>query len=105
MVGAGNQSPKLRGLFSSFTANDPQLQRRRSTASARWRSGCRSSEITSAMQIFLGSQYVNDFEFNNRAYRVYVQADQHVPRRARRRCKQLYVRDATRADDAARAAW
>ena len=28
------------------------------------------------MQIFLGSQYVNDFEFNNRAYRVYVQADQ-----------------------------
>ena len=24
--GAGNQSPKLRGLFSAFTANDPQLQ-------------------------------------------------------------------------------
>ena len=26
--------------------------------------------------MFLGSQYVNDFDFNNRAYRVYVQADQ-----------------------------
>jgi HAE1 family hydrophobic/amphiphilic exporter-1 len=32
-------------------------------------------EITSAMQTYLGSAYVNDFDFNNRAYRVYVQAD------------------------------
>ncbi len=24
----------------------------------------------------MGSQYVNDFDFNNRSYRVYVQADQ-----------------------------
>src|SRR5205823_8012501 len=28
-----------------------------------------------AMQILLGSSYVNDFDFNNRSYRVYVQAD------------------------------
>ena len=34
------------------------------------------SEVTDALQVFLGSQYVNDFDFNNRAYRVYVQADQ-----------------------------
>src|SRR3970282_139213 len=33
------------------------------------------NEITDAMQIYLGSAYVNDFDFNNRAYRVYVQAD------------------------------
>ena len=33
-------------------------------------------EVTDALQVFLGSQYVNDFDFNNRAYRVYVQADQ-----------------------------
>ena len=33
------------------------------------------SEITSALQIYNGSAYVNDFDFNNRAYRVYVQAD------------------------------
>ncbi len=31
--------------------------------------------MTSALQIYLGSAYVNDFDFNNRAYRVYVQAD------------------------------
>jgi hydrophobic/amphiphilic exporter-1 (mainly G- bacteria), HAE1 family len=28
------------------------------------------------MQVLLGSTYVNDFDFNNRSYRVYVQADQ-----------------------------
>ena len=50
--------------------------RSRSIASGRWRWACRSSRSRSALQIFLGSQYVNDFEFNNRAYRVYVQADQ-----------------------------
>ncbi|HEY0874673.1 MAG TPA: multidrug efflux RND transporter permease subunit [Vicinamibacterales bacterium] len=75
VAAAGNGSPKLRGLFSSFTANDPQLQvtidRQRALAL-----GLPLNEITSAMQIFLGSQYVNDFELNNRAYRVYVQADQ-----------------------------
>jgi len=49
------------------------------------------SEITSAMQIFLGSQYVNDFEFNNRAYRVYVQADQRY-RSDPQALKQLYAR-------------
>jgi HAE1 family hydrophobic/amphiphilic exporter-1 len=76
IAGAGNQSPKLRpGLFSPFTANDPQLQvtidRQRALAI-----GLPLAEVTNALQIFLGSQYVNDFEFNNRAYRVYVQADQ-----------------------------
>src|SRR5205823_2528055 len=75
IVGAGNRSGTLRGLFSAFTANDPQLQvtidRQRALAL-----GLPLGEITNAMQIFLGSQYVNDFEFNNRAYRVYVQADQ-----------------------------
>ena len=93
VAGAGNQSPKLRGLFSPFTANDPQLQvtinRQRALAL-----GLPLSEITSAMQIFLGSQYVNDFEFNNRAYRVYVQADQQY-RSTPQALKQLYARNRT----------
>jgi len=93
VIAAGNQSPKLRGLFSSFTANDPQIQvtidRQRALAL-----GLPLSEITSAMQIFLGSQYVNDFEFNNRAYRVYVQADQRF-RSNPQALKQLYARSRT----------
>ena len=90
VAAAGNQSPKLRGLFSPFTANDPQLQvtidRQRALAL-----GLPLNEITSAMQIFLGSQYVNDFEFNNRAYRVYVQADQKF-RSTPQNLKQFYAR-------------
>jgi HAE1 family hydrophobic/amphiphilic exporter-1 len=74
MVAAGNSSPGLAGLYSSFTTNDPQLiveiDRERALAL-----GVPLSEITSALQIYLGSEYVNDFDFNNRAYRVYVQAD------------------------------
>ncbi len=74
LIGASQQSPVVRGLFSGFTANDPQLavdiDRDRAQSL-----GLPMSEITSAMQIYLGSAYVNDFDFNNRAYRVYVQAD------------------------------
>jgi HAE1 family hydrophobic/amphiphilic exporter-1 len=92
---AGSQSQLVRGLFSSFTANDPQLQvtidRQRALAL-----GLPLNEITSAMQIFLGSQYVNDFEFNNRAYRVYVQADQRF-RSNPQAMRQLYAR--TRGGD------
>ncbi len=75
MTIAGNQSPQLGGLFTSFTVDDPQLtvQIDRDRALAL---GLPVNEVTSALQIYLGSQYVNDFDFNNRAYRVYVQADQ-----------------------------
>jgi HAE1 family hydrophobic/amphiphilic exporter-1 len=87
---AGAQSPRVRGLFSPFTVNDPQLQvtidRQRALAL-----GLPLNEITSAMQILLGSQYVNDFEFNNRAYRVYVQADQRF-RSNPQALRQLYAR-------------
>jgi HAE1 family hydrophobic/amphiphilic exporter-1 len=34
------------------------------------------SQITTTLGVFMGSQYVNDFDYNNRTYRVYVQADQ-----------------------------
>ncbi len=90
LVTAGNRSGVLRGLFSPFTANDPQLlvsiDRERALAL-----GLPLDEITNAMQVFLGSQYVNDFEFNNRAYRVYVQADQQF-RASPRALKELYAR-------------
>jgi HAE1 family hydrophobic/amphiphilic exporter-1 len=93
LVGAGNRSPQLRGLFSPFTANDPQLQvtidRQRALAL-----GLPLDEVTNALQVFLGSQYVNDFEFNNRAYRVYVQADEEF-RSSPQALKELYARTRT----------
>jgi hydrophobic/amphiphilic exporter-1 (mainly G- bacteria), HAE1 family len=74
LIGQSAQSQRVTGLFSSFTANDPQLMVDIDRDKAR-SLGLPINEITSAMQIYLGSAYVNDFDFNNRAYRVYVQAD------------------------------
>ena len=74
MMGAGNQDPKLRGVFSAFTANDPQivLEVDRDKAKAL---GVSLDEVFSTLQIYMGSAYVNDFVFGTRTYRVYVQAD------------------------------
>jgi HAE1 family hydrophobic/amphiphilic exporter-1 len=74
LIGAASKSGEVVGLFSSFRANDPQLvvdidrERARSL-------DLPLREVTDALSVFLGSIYVNDFDFNNRAYRVYVQAD------------------------------
>jgi HAE1 family hydrophobic/amphiphilic exporter-1 len=74
LIAAAQQSRIVTGMFSGFTANDPQLSVDIDREKAR-SLGLPIGEITSAMQIYLGSSYVNDFDFNNRAYRVYVQAD------------------------------
>ena len=42
----------------------------------------------------MGSSYVNDFDFNNRSYRVYVQADEQFRRNAQD-LRQYYVRSNT----------
>lgn len=71
----GNQGNILTGIFSSFTVNDPQLR----VTVDRYKAkslNVNLQELFSTMQVYLGSQYVNDFDFLNRIYRVYVQADQ-----------------------------
>jgi HAE1 family hydrophobic/amphiphilic exporter-1 len=65
---------RVTGLFSGFRASDPQLVVEIDRARAR-ALGVPLREVTDALQVFLGSQYVNDFDFGDRAYRVYVQAD------------------------------
>ena len=91
MVGA-TRAPgaKLTGLYSPFTANDPQIavtvDREKAKAI-----GVPFSQITAAMSTFMGSSYVNDFDFNNRSYRVYVQADAQF-RRTAADLRQYYVR-------------
>ncbi len=71
----------LTALNTTFTANDPQLQVTIDRQKAETM-GVPLSQITTAMATFMGSSYVNDFDFNNRSYRVYVQADQVFRRNA-----------------------
>src|SRR5262249_43610894 len=86
----GSQRKELTGLFSSFTARDPQFVVEIDREKAK-SLNVPFSQITSALQIFMGSEYVNDFDFNNRSYRVFVQADE--PFRSRPRdLRQYYVR-------------
>jgi HAE1 family hydrophobic/amphiphilic exporter-1 len=85
-----NQSGQVVGLFSSFRANDPQLVVDIDRDKAR-SLNVPLHEVTDALAVFLGSAYVNDFDFNNRAYRVYVQADQQY-RSDPKDLRQLYAR-------------
>jgi hydrophobic/amphiphilic exporter-1 (mainly G- bacteria), HAE1 family len=74
IVNAGRGVKQLTGLFTQFSANDPQVLVTvdRDKAKAL---GISLSQISSTLNVFMGSEYVNDFDFNNRTYRVYVQAD------------------------------
>ncbi len=89
-MGAARQRKELTGLFSSFSAREPQflidVDREKAKSI-----GVSFTSISSALQVFMGSQYVNDFDFNNRSYRVYVQADQQY-RMNPADLKQFYVR-------------
>jgi HAE1 family hydrophobic/amphiphilic exporter-1 len=74
-VGASKARKDLTGLLTTFSANDPQelvtIDREKAKTM-----NIPLSQITNALSVFMGSQYVNDFDYNNRTYRVYAQADQ-----------------------------
>lgn len=74
LIGQGNAGGKLTGLFTSFTANDPQYLVKIDREKAKSLQ-VPFTQITNALQVYMGSVYVNDFDFNNRSYRVYVQAE------------------------------
>jgi HAE1 family hydrophobic/amphiphilic exporter-1 len=74
LVRAGNARKDLTGLFTSYTANDPQFLVTIDRAKAK-SLHVPLQQITDTLSVYMGSSYVNDFDFNNRSYRVYVQAE------------------------------
>jgi HAE1 family hydrophobic/amphiphilic exporter-1 len=80
----------LVGLYTPFTANDPQylvtIDREKAKSLH-----VPLLQITDTLGVYMGSAYVNDFDFNNRSYRVYVQADKQFRSEAQD-MKQFYVR-------------
>ena len=84
------QRKDLVGLYTPFTANDPQyvvtIDREKAKSLH-----IPLSQITDTLGVYMGSSYVNDFDFNNRSYRVYVQADKQF-RSTAQDMKQFYVR-------------
>ena len=90
LLGAANQSPNLQAVFSTYAANTPQLlvEVDRNKAKALQ---VPIDDIFNTLQTYLGSRYVNDFNLEQRTYRVYVQADQQF-RSNPQAIDQLYVR-------------
>ena len=93
LVAQGNGSKDMAGLFTSFTANDPQYLVRIDREKAKSLQ-VPLTQITNTLQTYMGSVYVNDFDFNNRSYRVYVQADSKF-RSESKDIGQYYVRSDT----------
>ena len=75
IVNTSHTSKDLTGLITTFSANDPQelvtIDRQKAKAM-----NVSLSQITTTLGVFMGSEYINDFDYNNRTYRVFVQADQ-----------------------------
>ncbi len=92
LVSRASQTPELQGVFSTYTANAPQLMIEvdRDRAEALQVS---VDDIFNTLQIFLGSRYINDFNAFTRTYRVYAQADRQF-RSNPEDVGKLYVRSA-----------
>jgi len=90
LVIAANQDPTLMRVFSTYTANTPQifvnLDRTRAATLK-----VPVSRVFSTLQAQLGSGYVNDFNLYGRVYQVKVQADAPY-RNTLEDINQLYVR-------------
>jgi HAE1 family hydrophobic/amphiphilic exporter-1 len=74
LIARAAKNPELRGVYTTFSASTPllDLDVDRQKAKAL---GVPVDQVFSTLQLFMGSQYVNDFNYANRTYRVYVQAD------------------------------
>jgi hydrophobic/amphiphilic exporter-1 (mainly G- bacteria), HAE1 family len=93
LLDRANKAPELENVFTTFSANAPQtiveVDRDRARALQ-----VPISDVFRTLQIYLGSQYVNDFNAFTRTYRVYVQADRAF-RSNLKDVGKLYVRSST----------
>jgi multidrug efflux pump len=75
VIGKARASQELTGVFSNYRINVPQLFADIDRTKAA-QLGLRLDDVFLAMQTYLGSLYVNDFNKFGRTYRVYAQAQQ-----------------------------
>jgi hydrophobic/amphiphilic exporter-1 (mainly G- bacteria), HAE1 family len=90
MIAKANQNPALRQVFTQFTASTPQYE----IDIDRDRLEALNVDFSQAMTTFgayMGGQYVNDFTFSQRSYRVYIQADEQF-RNSPDKISQIQVR-------------
>ena len=74
MMGRAAQTPGVSNVFSLFETSTPQIYLDIDRTKVQML-GVRVPEVFSALQTFLGSTYVNDFNILGRTFRVTAQAD------------------------------
>ncbi len=74
LIAEANKNPAFQMVYTSFTANLPQLLIKVDEKKA-LAQGVEISEIYNALSSYFGKSYVNDFNKFGRVYRVYLQAD------------------------------
>jgi multidrug efflux pump len=80
LIADARQNPQLTSMFSSFRANVPQLYADVDRVKAK-KESVAVTDIFQALQVYLGSFYINDFNYLGRTFRVVAQAD--APYRAK----------------------
>jgi HAE1 family hydrophobic/amphiphilic exporter-1 len=74
LVAEAGGDGKLRGVITGFTSATPlldvEVDRQKAKAL-----GVGVDQVFGTLQLYMGSQYVNDFNFASRTYRVYLQAE------------------------------
>jgi hydrophobe/amphiphile efflux-1 (HAE1) family protein len=74
MMFAANQDPVLRAVFTTYSANTPQLYLDVDRDKVQTL-GIQVSDVFNALQATLGGYYVNDFNVFGRTYQVNIQAE------------------------------
>ncbi len=74
LVAAANKDPDFAGVFTLFNAGSPSIYADIDRVKAE-KVGLTPTDVFSTLQVYLGSQYVNDFNYLGRTYQVVVQAD------------------------------
>jgi hydrophobe/amphiphile efflux-1 (HAE1) family protein len=74
IVAAANQTPGLMSIFTTFNTRTPKIYADIDRVRAEML-GVSTDDVFTTLEVYLGSQYVNDFNYLGRTYRVMAQAD------------------------------
>jgi len=75
LAAAANADPRLSGVFTPFTSTTPNLYADIDRVRAA-KLGVPAQRVFEALQVYLGSTYINDFNYLGRTYQVMAQADE-----------------------------
>ena len=74
LVAAAGKTPGLISVFTTFNTRTPKIYADIDRVRAEML-GVNTDDVFQTLEVYLGSQYVNDFNFLGRTYRVMAQAD------------------------------